>query len=160
MKSANLVALSALLVAVNDGSAAIRESAVRSLATYHEETAFNALVIARWDQDYRVSKTAILSLGTFGERAIEPLQEALVDVTLPDRATVQALEKIGGPVVTILLEALHHKRLPARRAAANALTRLLKSGILNSQQTSLIMEQNETVAAYVDANLVDVFNNG
>ncbi|UCC53597.1 MAG: HEAT repeat domain-containing protein, partial [Anaerolineaceae bacterium] len=147
----NSEGLQVLVAATHDDMAQVRETAIRSLAEIGGPEAFAALVEARSDEDYRVSKTAVEALGRFGEEALEPLQEALEDDGLPDQAAILGLEEVGGPAVEILLSALGHKRLPARRAAANALVRLYVGDELGEREQQLILDQEEIVALYADA---------
>jgi len=111
-------------------------------------------VQVRWDADYRVSKTAVESLGAFGEQSLSALQEALENDSLPDQAAVRGLELIGGPAVDSLIQALAHPRLPTRRAAANALVRLYISGDLEDPQMTRIVEVDELIASYAKVEIV------
>jgi HEAT repeat protein len=143
---------------MGDEAAAVRETAVRGLAQSGGEEAFAALVAARWDSDYRVSKAAVLALGSFGPAALPALQEALEHNRLPNQAAVEALEQVGETAVPLLLEALNHDRLPARRAAANALARLLAGGALPASQEQAIRAVGQDLTVYVEADLLPVLD--
>jgi len=148
-----------IIQAAGDEAAAVREVALRALASGKSDGAFEALVHGRWDNDYRVSRTAVEGLGNFGKRSLPPLQEALGDNRLSDQAALQALGMIGLPALPLLLEGLEHDRLPARRAAADALLNLLATGSLPDEDQQQILQFRKELTFYGEPALVDVLGN-
>jgi HEAT repeat protein len=149
-------ALSPLLDRVDDEAAPVREAVLRALASTESDEAFEALSNGRWDSDYRVSKAAIEGLANFGERALPQLQEALRDRRLSDQASIHSLEIIGLPAVPILLGALNHERLPARRSAADALLNLLAGELLPEESVQQIVDAHKLLTLYGDPKQIEI----
>jgi HEAT repeat protein len=145
-----------LIQAAADEAATVREAALRALAGSRSDEAFQALSDGRWDSDYRVSKVAIEGLANFDERALPVLQEALSDRRLSDQAAVHALAEIGTPAVSILLVALEHERLPARRSAANALLDMLAGGTLPEENVEQILAAQKALTLYGEPKRIGV----
>ena len=95
-------------------------------------------------------------LANFGEKALPDLQEALSDRRLSDQAAIHALERIGLPALPLLLDALKHERLPARRAAADALLNMLAGGTLPEESQQLILQKQKELALYGETKRLGV----
>ena len=95
-------------------------------------------------------------MADFGERALPVLQEALSDRRLSDQAAVRALAEIGTPAVSLLLDALEHERLPARRSAANALLDLLAGGTLPEESVKQILAAQKSLTLYGEPKRIEV----
>jgi HEAT repeat protein len=145
-----------LLAAANDKAAPVREAVLLALASRKSDEAFATLSTGCWDSDYRVSKAAVKGLANFGERALPQLQEALQDRRISDQAAIHSLEIIGLPAIPVLLDALNHDRLPARRSAANALLNLLAGGSLPEEIVQQILEVQKALTLYGESRKIGI----
>ena len=120
-------ALSALTAAVEDKDRMVRIQAIRGLAKIGDEEPAEILTGALTDPDARVRLQAVLALHRLGDvRAAGALSEVLAEDKDPKvrRASVQALEKLGGDAAWwALFDAATDPDPTVREIAAAALRR-------------------------------------
>jgi HEAT repeat protein len=138
-----------LIRALHDDDWYVRMVAAEILGKVGGVGAIEPLFVAFTSEDevQHVRKAAIDSIGRIGEpRAVEPLVVVLKDGSGWERkAATEALGRIGdGRAVAVLIGALKDY-LDVRKAAAEALVAIYRSGKLGPQERALLLAQRSVI---------------
>jgi len=98
-----------------------RNAAVKVLARIGDVRAIEPLIAKANESAGSKTDPATAALGTFGERAVEPLIAAVASGRLSESAAANALGLMGDPAVVYMIGALNHDDSKVRCAAAAAL---------------------------------------
>jgi HEAT repeat protein len=129
----------------------LRAAAARALGRIGDVQALDPLIASLEDRNPNVHPAVAEALGEIGDaRAVEALADALGS-RFASEAAARALARIGTPAtVEPLVAALRDGRRDVRKAAAEALVQIYRSGRLSAAEKHSIVAQRDTIKEHHD----------